>query len=515
MQSYELEHQDSATKDNILPTHIEERSITNSNDPSLDEASIATGLSPAARAYLLNRHGTLDLDPMPSPSDADPYNWPQSKKVVMLLMVAVHACMATFIAGAIIPAYSDLAAEFGLTVQDASYLTSVQIFVLGVSPLIWRPLANTFGRRPIFLQSLLLAAIFNMACAVSYSYGMMMFFRAVVAFFVSPASAIGSAVVTETFLKKDRARYIGIWMVMVTLGVPIGPLIFGFVTYEAGFRLIYWILAIVNGIQFVLYFFFGPETLYMRSDDPSPPVREKRQGFVTKYLKFGRISPRRLSMADYVEPLKMAILPCAVLPALAYSTVFLFGSVLITIEIPQLFESKFDLNTGQVGLQFIGVIVGSLLGEQVGGALSDAWMRMGKKRQGIQPQPEFRLWLSYLGYVLTIVGVAVFLVTTNTAADGKWTVVPVVGTAIAAAGNQVVTTVLVTYAVDSAAKNAASVGVFVSLVRQVIGFIGPFWFTSMLDSVGLSNSSAIVAALIVVLSIMPTVLLQRRGRMWR
>lgn len=379
MQSYELEHQDSATKDNILPTHIEERSITNSNDPSLDEASIATGLSPAARAYLLNRHGTLDLDPMPSPSDADPYNWPQSKKVGMLLMVAVHACMATFIAGAIIPAYSDLAAEFGLTVQDASYLTSVQIFVLGVSPLIWRPLANTFGRRPIFLQSLLLAAIFNMACAVSYSYGMMMFFRAVVAFFVSPASAIGSAVVTETFLKKDRARYIGIWMVMVTLGVPIGPLIFGFVTYEAGFRLIYWILAIVNGIQFVLYFFFGPETLYMRSDDPSPPVREKRQGFVTRYLKFGRINPRRLSMADYVEPLKMAILPCAVLPALAYSTVFLFGSVLITIEIPQLFESKFDLNTEQVGLQFIGVIVGSLLGEQVGGALSDVCPYCGAK----------------------------------------------------------------------------------------------------------------------------------------
>lgn len=515
-QGYELEAQDSATKDHTLPTHIEDRTPTDDLDPSWDEAYAATGLPPATRAFLLNRHGTLDLDPMPSASDADPYNWPQRKKVVMLLMVAVHACMATFTAGAIIPAYSDLAAEFGLTVQDASYLTSVQILVLGVSPLIWRPLANTYGRRPIFLQSLILSGIFNIACAVSYSYGLMMFFRVVVAFFISPASAIGSAVVAETFLKKDRARYIGIWMVMVTLGVPIGPLIFGVVTYEAGFRLIFWILAIINGVQFVMYFFFGPETLYMRSDNAAAPtMSEKRQGFKSKYLNFGRINPRQLSVADYVEPLKMAVLPCAVLPAIAYSTVFLFGSVLITIEIPQLFESKFELNTEQVGLQFIGVILGSLLGEQVGGALSDVWMRMGKKKQGIQPQAEFRLWLSYLGYVLTIVGVAVFLATTETAPDGKWTVVPVVGTAIAAAGNQVVTTVLVTYAVDSAAQNAASVGVFVSLVRQVIGFIGPFWFTSMFDSVGLSKSSAIVAVLIVVLSIVPTVLLQWRGQLWR
>lgn len=37
----------------------------------------------------------------------------------------------------------------------------------------------------------------------------------------------------------------------------------------------------------------------------------------------------------------------------------------------------------------------------------------------------------------------------------------------------------------------------------------------MFDSVGLSNSSAIVAALIVVLSIVPTVLLQWRGWLWR
>ncbi|CAN8101227.1 unnamed protein product [Discula destructiva] len=496
--------------------HLEDHFVEYSLDPSWDEAYAATGLSAAARTYLINRHGTLDLEPMPSATDSDPYNWRQAKKVGMLVLVGFHACMATIIASAIIPAYSDLAEEFGNTIQDSTYLTAVQIAILGVSPLVWRPLANTYGRRPIFLCSLIVSALGNIACALSRSYELMMFFRAVVAFFISPASAIGSAVVAETFFKKDRGRYIGIWMVMVTLGVPIGPLIFGFVTFRLHYRFIFWILAIINGVQLILYFFFGPETLFLRMEmNPQGYTSDRASGFVAKYLHFRRINPRRLTLDDYLEPLRMITHPRAMLPALAYSIVFLVGSILTMVEIPVLSENKFNLNAEQIGLQFIGVVLGSLIGEQVvGGALSDLWMRRQRNKLSYQPEPESRLWPSYVGYALTIAGGAIFLAIAEKAPAGKWTVVPVVGTAIAAVGNQVVTTVLVTYAVDCAAENAASVGVFVSLIRQTIGFLGPFWFPSMFSSVGLSNSSAIVAVLIIALSVVPTVLLQWKGHQW-
>jgi hypothetical protein len=33
-------------------------------------------LSPQHREYLMQRHGTVDLDPIPAMDDADPYNWP-------------------------------------------------------------------------------------------------------------------------------------------------------------------------------------------------------------------------------------------------------------------------------------------------------------------------------------------------------------------------------------------------------------------------------------------------------
>ena len=155
--------------------------------------------------------------------------------------------------------------------------------------------------------------------------------------------------------------------------------------------------------------------------------------------------------------------------------IFLFGSVLITVEIPQLFAQKFGFNPQQLGLQFLGVIIGSILGEQIGGFLSDKWMTRRKTKTGMTTQPEYRLWLAYPGYLLTICGLIVFLVQLQNAPAMHWNVTPIVGTAIAAGGNQIVTTVLITYAVDCYHEEAAMVGVFITFVRQMWGFIGPFW----------------------------------------
>lgn len=137
--------------------------------------------------------------------------------------------MSTFTAAAIQSAFVNIAEDLHVSVQRASYLTSLVIVILGGAPLFWRPLSDRYGRRPIFLLSLICSLVGNIGCAKSPSYGTMGLCRAITGFFISPAAAIGSAVVAETFFKKERARYMGIWAVMVTLGVPVSPLIFGFV----------------------------------------------------------------------------------------------------------------------------------------------------------------------------------------------------------------------------------------------------------------------------------------------
>lgn len=82
--------------------------------------------------------------------------------------------------------------------------------------------------------------------------------------------------------------------------------------------------------------------------------------------------------------------------------------------------------------------------------------------------------------------------------------------AISAVGNQIVTTVLVTYAIDSHVEHSASIGVFVNLVRSTWGFIGPFWFPDMEENLGSTASGGLMIAIVFAVSWIPTAVLQWR-----
>lgn len=226
----------------------------------------------------------------------------------------------------------------------------------------------------------------------------------------------------------------------------------------------------INGCQFILYVFFGPETRYIRRS-----VEHYASSVKEEYYSFRRIDSTPLGLWDFVSPFRFAAYLTVMVPACAYAMVFLFGSVVLTVEMPQLFGEKFHFGPQQIGLQFLAIIVGTVLGEQVGGALSDYWMNRKKHMAGgAYVTPEYRLWLSYIGMLLTICGVVVFLVQNDRLSPGHYNVTPVVGAAIAAGGNQIVTTVMITYAVDCN-EDASEVGAFITFVRQTWGFVGPFW----------------------------------------
>jgi MFS family permease len=83
---------------------------------------------------------------------------------------------------------NSIAEDFGVSINKASYLTSLQIAILGGAPLFWKPLSQRYGRRPIFLLSLICSCVCNIGCAKSSDYASVAACRALQAFFISPAS---------------------------------------------------------------------------------------------------------------------------------------------------------------------------------------------------------------------------------------------------------------------------------------------------------------------------------------
>lgn len=401
--------------------------------------------------------------------------------------MAFHAMMFSFTAAAIQCAFVDIAADLDVSVHETTYLVALFIAVTGSSPLFWGPMSNTFGRRPIFLISLACTLAGNVACALSPSYLAMAGCRAITAFFVSPAASLGSAVVSEIFFKKNRGRYMGVyrhdhaghpdgasglWLCGVPGRIPLDLLDSCHCECPVGASLSSVLPPLqTNSVQFLLHFFLGSEARYDPTTAPTSPPN-----LVQRYFGFRRINPKPIRPFDFVRPLTFVTRKCVIIAASSHAMVFLWCTVMTTLEIPQIFPKKFGLNAQEVGLQNIGNIVGTLVGEQVGGFCSDKWMLLPQGR-GKAAKPEFRLWLSYMGYILAIVGVVIFLLQIDNATN-QWNVTPLVGAGIAAAGNQIVTTVMVTYAVDCYPKDAAAIGGLVNFVRQTWGFIGPFWYVA-------------------------------------
>ena len=77
--------------------------------------------------YLIRRHGTADLVPLPSIDPADPLNWPEWRKNVYLGLVAFHGFQAGFLAAGQVSATGLLAVEYGRSVSDISYLVSSMV----------------------------------------------------------------------------------------------------------------------------------------------------------------------------------------------------------------------------------------------------------------------------------------------------------------------------------------------------------------------------------------------------
>jgi hypothetical protein len=112
-------------------------------------------LSPDHRDYLLQRHGTLDLTPLPSADPADPLNWPQSKvylvipcfcesqrtdrifslqKNINLALLSANGLLAISTSSSIIPTFEALSKALQQSVQNITYLTGAQVCILDSFP---------------------------------------------------------------------------------------------------------------------------------------------------------------------------------------------------------------------------------------------------------------------------------------------------------------------------------------------------------------------------------------------
>ncbi|KAJ5662029.1 uncharacterized protein N7477_009645 [Penicillium maclennaniae] len=387
----------------------------------------------------------------------DPHNWPQWKvsgprKEINFALLTFHSLMTNFVGAGIIPAYTIFAEEFGVTVSEVSYFTSIHILFTGLFPFVLVPFSNSIQHW--------LREEYRL-----YHYA-------------------------ESFHEDKRSIRMGVWAVMITLGPPLGPLLMAFVTERAGWQWIYWIFAIISGVQFVLQVFLGSETRYVKDSGTSSKSKGIRESFAVR-----RIDLSPFTWAEFYRPIKHIKCISMLVPIYAHSMIFNIVAGMLTVEIPQLFAERFNFGAEQIGLQFIGIITGTVLAEFFNAAVLCTMRRRAARRHDKMPRPVNFLLVSYLGFVCVIAGLVAFCICMGNTKPLHYNVTPIIGIGVAGFGNQVVATFLVNYVIQVHTENTSSVSILLGFLRQTWSFIGPFWFPSMFENLGMHGSAGLLVGI--------------------
>lgn len=159
-------------------------------------------------------------------------NWNKWFKLFVLLQVSFLAFLGPFSQGAIVcewliakrgrlaervvlhtdvtqnAAYAELAEYLNISITTASYNTTLAIVFAGIAPLVWSPLANVYGRRPIYLLISIIGIIAGAGCAIATEWGPLLVARVFVGIGTSPGMGIGASVVSDLYFTHERGRYI-------------------------------------------------------------------------------------------------------------------------------------------------------------------------------------------------------------------------------------------------------------------------------------------------------------------
>lgn len=131
-------------------------------------------------------------------------------------------------------------------------------FVLG--PLVFAPLSEQYGRRPVLVSTLCLYTVFTMACALAPTWAGFLVFRFLAGMFASPPMSVTGGSIADVYVDKiARGRANVMWSTATLVGPLAGPVISGY-TYQYSWRWPYWAAMMLSGISFVALL-LQPETL--------------------------------------------------------------------------------------------------------------------------------------------------------------------------------------------------------------------------------------------------------------
>ncbi|KAI9819250.1 MAG: hypothetical protein M1827_007406 [Pycnora praestabilis] len=212
--------------------------------------------------------GKIILDPQPEESLNDPLNWSALRRDISLLSLGFYCMVGGGMTPVLAAGFTNVAATYHVSIPRVALTTGLYMMGLGVGSVIASPTAILFGKRPVYLVSIIIFCLSAVWCALSPNYASLVTARVFMGLAVSPCECLPSATIAEIFFLHERAYRVGVYTLLLLGGKNLIPLVSAAIIQSLGWRWVFWIVAMIVGFCFVLLFLFVPETFWDRTPRP-------------------------------------------------------------------------------------------------------------------------------------------------------------------------------------------------------------------------------------------------------
>ncbi len=262
------------------------------------------------------------------------------KSAKFILFLTIFIDLLGF--GIVIPILPNYVKEM----TESDFLVGMPVTLFALSQFfftpIWGTLSDKYGRRPIILISIGLSVVAYFVLSFADSFLIVLFARILSGIGSGNISA-AQAYISDVTEPKDRAKSMGMIGAAFGLGFIFGPPIGGFLMEDFGFASIGHFCMVLCALNFILAYFFLPESL-----------KDRRQ----------EIKINILPVKDYRYVFSMPLLPFILFIGFIYTA----GFFLFQIPSTLMWKENFHFSEKEIGwiFTFIGVSTALVQGGMIG-----------------------------------------------------------------------------------------------------------------------------------------------------
>ncbi len=368
-----------------------------SKAPSNQQIPQMGGNKPLPREYPDPDMYTVDFD---GPDDPlIPFNWTIRKKLFVSTVVAVHSSLISWASAIFSPAIVTVGHRFGVSREVATLGLSLYVLGFATGPVIWAPLCELYGRKPIMVLSGIGMTLFQFAVATGKDIQTVLICRAFGGAISAAPLVCVPAIFGDIYRDETRGKAITVFIMTIFIFPIVAPVVGGFIVNSyLGWRWTEYLTGIMGSFTTLMIIFFYPETHH-----PILLVSKahKIKELTGNWMIHAAHDEFTLTIKDIVEknlsrPLVMLVTEPIILLISIYNA-FVYGILYLMLSAyPVIFAEGYGMKGGVSELPYLGMVVGMVFAGVFAFLMEGKYVKA-LRANNHKPVPKARLYTLFYG----------------------------------------------------------------------------------------------------------------------